>query len=124
MKMEEKNNNSKQKEKRIKKEMQKLKKLYKELSKEKMTKISELIYRASFLLVMIQDMEQEIIQYENFVTTTINASQTFIKTNPLLKDYRDTIKTYQSVLKQLEDLTKDETLEAPGKDELDEWLNK
>lgn len=122
--MEEKNNNSKEKEKRIKKEMQKLKKLYKELSKEKMTKISELIYRASFLLVMIQDMEQEIIQYENFVTTTINASQTFIKTNPLLKDYRDTIKTYQSVLKQLEDLTKDETLEAPGKDELDEWLNK
>lgn len=122
--MKEKNNNSKEKEKRIKKEMQKLKKLYKELSKEKMTKISELIYRASFLLVMIQDMEQEIIQYENFVTTTINASQTFIKTNPLLKDYRDTIKTYQSVLKQLEDLTKDETLEAPGKDELDEWLNK
>lgn len=122
--MEEKNNNSKEKEKRIKKEMQKLKKLYKELSKEKMTKISELIYRASFLLVMIQDMEQEIIQYENFVTTTINASQTFIKTNPLLKDYRDTIKTYQSVLKQLEDLTKDENLEPIGKDELDEWLNK
>lgn len=122
--MEEKNKNSKEKEKRIKKEMQKLKKLYKELSKEKMTKISELIYRASFLLVMIQDMEQEIIQYENFVTTTINASQTFIKTNPLLKDYRDTIKTYQSVLKQLEDLTKDENLEPIGKDELDEWLNK
>ncbi len=122
--MEEKIEKKDTKEKRIKKEMLKMKKLYKSLSKEKMTKISELIYRASFLLVMAQDMEQEIIKCESFITTTTNASQSFIKSNPLLKDYRDTIKTYQSILKQLEDFTKDEIVELPKPDELDDWLSK
>lgn len=84
-KKEEKITKKDEREKRIKKEMQKIKKLYKNLSKEKMVKIQELIYRASFLLVLAQDMELELIKYDSFITTTINASQSFVKTNPLLK---------------------------------------
>ena len=103
--------------------MQKIKKLYKNLSKEKMVKIQELIYRASFLLVLAQDMELELIKYDSFITTTINASQSFVKTNPLLKDYRDTIKSYQSVIKQIDDLTKDDVITDPVPDELDNFID-
>ena len=100
-------NKKEEKQKRIKKEMLKIRKLYKNSTKENLNKIQELIYRASFLLVMAQDMEEELIKIDSFTITTINASQTFTKTNPLLKDYRDTIKSYQSVIKQLDDLIKD-----------------
>ena len=103
--------------------MQKIKKLYKNLSKEKMVKIQELIYRASFLLVLAQDMELELIKYDSFITTTINASQSFVKTNPLLKDYRDTIKSYQSVIKQIDDLTKDDVITDPVPDDLDNFID-
>ena len=122
-KKEEKITKKDEREKRIKKEMQKIKKLYKNLSKEKMVKIQELIYRASFLLVLAQDMELELIKYDSFITTTINASQSFVKTNPLLKDYRDTIKSYQSVIKQIDDLTKDDVIKDPVPDDLDNFID-
>ena len=109
------------KEKRIKKEILRLKKIYKNVSKEKLQRIMELINRASFLLIMAQDMEAEIVILEDFNITTINASQSFTKPNPLFKEYRETIKSYQSVLKQLNDLTKDEVNEEP-KDPLDTFL--
>ena len=117
-------NKKEEKEKRIKKEMLKIKKFYKTLSKDKLNKITELIYRASFLLVIAQDMEEELKKCNSYTVETINASQSFIKPNPLLKEYRDTIKSYQAVIKQLEDLTKDEDLLSPGKDELDEFLDR
>lgn len=126
--MEDKNkeelNKKSEKEKRIKKEMLKIKKLYKNLPKEKLAKVQELIYRASFLLVMAQDMEEELKNCETYISTTINASQKFTKPNPLLKEYRDTIKSYQAVIKQLDDLTKDDLISEPKKDELDEFLDR
>lgn len=97
-----------EKEKRIKKEITLLKKIYCNIPKEKMQKIQELINRASFLLIMAQDMEIEILKEKDFTVVTVNASQSFTKPNPLLKEYRETIKSYQAVLKQLNDLTKDE----------------
>lgn len=123
-KTETKINKKYEKEKRIKKEMSKIKKIYKSLSKEKKVKIEELIYRASFLLVMAQDMEEELKKCDSYTSTTINASQKFVKPNPLLKEYRDTIKSYQAVLKQLDDLTKDYLISEPPRDELDDFLDK
>ncbi len=111
-----------EKEKRIKKEMNKIKKVFKNLPKEKLQKINDLIYRASFLLVMAQDMEEELLNCGTYTTRTVNASQTFLKTHPLCKDYRDTIKSYQAVIKQLDDLTKDDMVQEPPKDELDKFL--
>lgn len=120
--MEEKNKKE-AKEKRIKKEMNKIKKFYKKIPKEKLNKINDLIYRSAFLLVMAQDMENELLQCDSYIITTINASQTFSKTNPLCKDYRDTIKSYQAIIKQLEELTKDEINSDDSNDELDDFLS-
>ena len=68
-------------------------------------------------------MEQEILNFDKYTVETINANQQFTKTNPLLKDYRDTVKSYQTVVKQLYDLTKNE-LGSNEKDELEEFIGK
>ena len=41
----------------------------------------------------------------------------------MCKDYRDTIKSYQAVIKQLDDMTKDDIPAETSKDELDEFLD-
>ena len=105
-------------EKRIKKEINRLKKIYKEIPNTKKEIIKELINRASFLLILSQDMEQEIKELDNFVVVTVNSSQEFTKPNPLFKEYRDTVKSYQTIVKQLNDLVKD--CEQSGKSEPDE----
>ncbi len=116
-------NGKNSKEKRIKKEIIRLKKIYKNVNEDKMKLIMELINRASFLLIMAQDMEKDIVDLEDFTIEIINSTQTFTKTNPLLKDYRDTIKSYQAILKQLNDFTKDE-IAIDKDDEFTTWLNK
>ena len=108
---------------RITKEKANLKKSFKANSKEKQEIIDKLIDRAAFLLIMSQDMEQELMSIEKYTSTTINASLTFTKANPLLKDYRETVKSYQTVLKQLCDFTKDEK-STGQKDELEDFLGK
>jgi len=103
--------------KRITYEYNKLVKLFTSKASEKKHVIQKLSKRAAFLLVLSEEMEKN-IQSSDMTVETINASQSFIKANPLLKDYRDTIKSYQTVIKQLCDLVKNEP--ASEKDELDE----
>lgn len=108
---------------RITKEKNKLYKLFDSNNPEKKHLINRLIDRAAFLLVLSEDMETD-IKEENLTVLTVNSSQSFIKANPLLKDYRDTVKSYQTVLKQLIDLTKNETTNTDEPDELEEFLKR
>ena len=111
------------KETRITKEYNKLSKLFISSHPEKEHVIKKLIKRASFLLILAEDMEKD-IQSSELTTETINGSQSFVKSNPLLKDYRDTIKSYQTVIKQLCDLLKNEgNPEKNMPDELEAFLN-
>lgn len=120
---EEKINKKEEREKRIKKELKKLKKLYENKSKNKMKQIEELLYKASFLLILSQDLECEISSSDKFLVEVMNGSQYFKKVNPLIKEYRETVKSYQAVLKQLDELTKDTPLEPPVKDPLEEFVD-
>lgn len=94
-------------QKRINKEINRLKKIYKTIPSDKKELIKELINRASFLLILSQDMEKEIKEVNEFVVITTNSYQEFTKPNPLFKEYRDTVKSYQTIIKQLNDLVKD-----------------
>lgn len=88
--------------------------------------IKKLCARASFLLILAEDIEKD-INSDNLTVLTINASQQFTKSNPLLKDYRDTVKSYQTVIKQLCDLSKPGTQitsnDKSGPDELEMFMN-
>ncbi len=107
---------------RITSEYNKLSKIFVSSYPEKNHVIKKLIKRASFLLILAEEMEKD-IRESDLTTETINASQSFIKSNPLLKDYRDTVKSYQTVVKQLCDLVgKESTSDRDKPDELEVFL--
>lgn len=108
---------------RITKEKNKLYKLFETNNIERKHIINRLVDRASFLLILSEDMETQ-IKEEDLTILTINSSQSFTKSNPLLKDYRDTVKSYQTVLKQLVDLTKNDNQLNDDPDELEEFLKR
>lgn len=109
---------------RITKEKNKLYKLFSTTNIEKKHIINRLIDRASFLLILSEDMESQ-IKDSDLTILTVNAYQSFTKSNPLLKDYRDTVKSYQTVLKQLCDLIKnDSQMDNNESDELEEFLKR
>lgn len=109
---------------RITKEKNKLYKLFSTTNIEKKHIINRLIDRASFLLILSEDMETQ-IKDSDLTILTVNAYQSFTKSNPLLKDYRDTVKSYQTVLKQLCDLIKnDSQMDNNESDELEEFLKR
>ena len=120
---EEKINKKEERKKRIKKELNKLNKLYKNNSENKKKQIEELLYKASFLLILSQDLESEISSSDKFMVEVVNGSQYFKKVNPLIKEYRETVKSYQAVLKQLDEFTKDTPLEPSKPDALMEFIN-
>lgn len=112
-----------ERQKRIDKEIKRLKKLYKDIPVSKKEMIKELINKASFLLILSQDIETSIKNLEDFTITTINATQEFTKPNPLFKEYRDTVKSYQTVIKQLNDLVKNcEHSDKSEPDELEAFI--
>ena len=113
------------KENRIENEIKRLNKIFNDIPKKKKDLTKELIKRASFLLVMAEDMEQEINTLDKVLETTINGSQQFVKANPIFKEYRDTVKSYQAVIKQLNDLVKaDEVMTAQAVNPLIDFITK
>lgn len=113
------------KEERIEKEIKRLDKIFNDIPKKKKDLTKELIKRASFLLIIAEDMEAEINTLDRVLETTINASQQFVKANPLFKEYRDTVKSYQAVIKQLTDLVKvDEVMPTQSVNPLIEFITK
>ena len=110
---------------RIKKEETRIKSILKDIPKNTRKTAEKLSKRAAFLLVLIEELEEKINENTDFLKITINASQEFVKANPLLKEHRDTVKSYQSVIKQLTDLavTKDKEDDTKNKDKPDEFMS-
>lgn len=120
----EKLDNAKQidKQKKLKKATKEISKIFKNVSMANQPKIKELINRCAFLLVMANEMEENLIQTDDFYTIVINKSQQYVKIDPLLREYRDTVKSYQQVVKQLIEITKGEVVDKD--DLLKEFLQK
>jgi hypothetical protein len=120
----EKFDNAKQidKQKKLKKATKEISKIFKNVSMANQPKIKELINRCAFLLVMAKEMEANLIQTDDFYTIVINKSQQYVKIDPLIREYRDTVKSYQQVVKQLIEITKGEVVDKD--DLLKEFLQK
>lgn len=120
----EKLDNAKQidKQKKLKKATKEISKIFKNVSMANQPKIKELINRCAFLLVMAKEMEGTLIQTDDFYTIVINKTQQYVKIDPLLREYRDTVKSYQQVVKQLIEITKGEVVDKD--DLLKEFLQK
>ena len=90
------------KQKRIKKELSKLKKVYKDIPKDKMIIVDGLINRAAFMRISLEDMELD-IHKDGFVEM-FSQSETqspYERERPVARLYNSMNKNYQSIIKEL-----------------------
>lgn len=97
-----------QKSKAIKKELNRLKKLFKDLPENK-KKISEkLIDNAAFMSVSLEELKKDIILYGVKETYVNGKDQYGFKESVESKTYNTTIKNYMAIIKQLNDMLPEE----------------
>lgn len=92
---------SAEKEKKIKKEIKKIKELYKKLPKEKGELAEKLIERAAFMVVTMEEME-DIINNEGQIVEMPQGDYTINRAHPLLSAYNTMVKNFTAVVKQLD----------------------
>ena len=93
------------KDERIKKEVRRLNRIYKDIDKDNKAIIEGLIQRAAYMRVALEDWEEDII--ENGVTemfTQSEKTEPYERERPVARLYNTMNKNYQSIIKQLSDL--------------------
>ncbi|WP_287508608.1 hypothetical protein [Veillonella sp.] len=92
-----------EKEKKIKQEINKLKKLYKDFEKDKSKAIDGLINRAAFTKITLEELEEDLMV--NGLTELFEqGEQSFMRERPETKQYTTFLQRYSQVMKQLLDL--------------------
>lgn len=93
------------KEQRIKKEISRLKKLYKDMPEQTMKKVISLIENAAFMEITLQDLQDD-INKNGAVSEYQNGENQFgTKESPEASIYNKMIKNLMGAIKQLTDLT-------------------
>ena len=98
---------------RQKKEQNRIKKIYKNLPKERLEIAKKLIERAAYMLVSLEDMEAKISE-DGLVVTMPQGSYEIERAHPLLQPYNAMVKNYNSTIKQLNDIAPNSDTEKAG----------
>jgi hypothetical protein len=110
-----------EKDKRIKKEINRLKKLYNEMPANTMGKVISLIKNAAFMTITLEDL-QESINSEGAVSEYKNGENQFgTKKSPEIEIYNTMIKNHAGIIRQLTDLMPEKPKPEPKKE--DPFLN-
>ena len=90
---------------RIKKEVRRLKRIYKNIDKDNKAIIDGLIQRAAYMRVTLEDWELDIMENgcTEMFTQSINTPP-YERERPVARLYNTMNKNYQSIIKQLSDL--------------------
>jgi hypothetical protein len=112
-----------EKEKQIKKEMNKLKKLFSALPKNKMKAVEGLIREAAFMRVTLEEA-RHIIDQTGILETFKQGKQSFLREHPATKVYNTMIQRYATVCKQLFDMIPDPDASKQAADELMAFVKK
>lgn len=111
-----------EKEKNIKQEINRVKKLYKDFPRDKVKAIEGLINEAAFMKITLQETRENLIKF-GMTEMFEQGSQSFKRERPEVKIYTTLIQRYSNVMKQLIDLLPEEE-KNEEKDELTEFLSK
>lgn len=98
---------------RQKKEQNRIKKIYKNLPKERLEIAKKLIERATYMLVSLEDMEQKISE-DGLVVTMPQGSYEIERAHPLLQPYNAMVKNYNATIKQLNEMSPNSDTEKAG----------
>lgn len=93
-----------EKNKKIKKETQRLKKLFKDLSENKHKMAEKLIENASFMSITLDELKEDIKIYGVKETYANGKDQYGFKESIESKTYNTMVKNYMSIIKQLNDM--------------------
>ncbi|MEG2246432.1 MAG: hypothetical protein RSC84_03190 [Peptostreptococcaceae bacterium] len=110
------------KEKKIKQEINKIKKLYKDFDKDKIKVLDGLITDSAFMKISLEEIREDLIK-NGFTELFVQGTQEFNRERPEVKIYTTLFQRYSNVMKQLIDLLPDEE-KKEQKDELLEFLQK
>lgn len=110
------------KNKEVKKEINRLKKLFKELPENKKKMTERLIENAGFMSITLEDLRKDIIKY-GVKETYVNGKDQFgFKESIESKTYNNMIKNYMNIIKQLNDMLPQEK-KIDEKDEFDRFCD-
>ena len=110
------------KEKNIKPEINRIKKLYKDFPKEKSKVLEGLINESAFIKVSLEELRDNLLK-NGFTEVFEQGEQRFNRERPEVKIYTTFIQRYSNVMKQLIDLLPVEVKKEEA-DELLEFLNR
>lgn len=104
------------KNKKIKKEKQKLKKIFNKVEKNKQTIVEKLIDNVAFMSITLDELKEEIKKH-GVKETYMNGSNQFgFKESVESKTYNTMLKNYMNAVKQLIDLLPDDEKKNAGED--------
>lgn len=110
------------KEKNIKKELNKLGKIFEDIDKDRKPFADRLIQQCAFMLTTLNEL-QETLNEQGSIELFVNGKQEMLREHPAAKTYNAMVKNYNSTIKQLLDMLpegnkteKDELLEFLGRD--------
>ncbi|HOA79889.1 MAG TPA: hypothetical protein PKK61_02340 [Defluviitaleaceae bacterium] len=110
------------KQERILKEDRRLRKIYKNIDKDKLALIDGLICRAAYMRATLEDYEKDIDE-KGYIEMFTQSEKTdpYERERPAARLYNTMNKNYQSIMKQLTDLVDKEKV-TDDKDELLEFI--
>jgi len=106
-----------EKDRQTKKEMLKLRRLFKNLPKDKMKAADGLIQEAAFMKVTLEET-RHVIDQEGILEKFEQGAQKFLREHPATKVYNTMIQRYATVCKQLFDMIPDPDAGKQAEDEL------
>ena len=106
-----------EKDRQTKKEMMKLRRLFKNLPKDKMKAADGLIQEAAFMKVTLEET-RHVIDQEGILEKFEQGAQKFLREHPATKVYNTMIQRYATVCKQLFDMIPDPDAGKQAEDEL------
>ena len=98
---------------RQKKEQNRIKKIYKNLPKERLEIAKKLIERAAYMLVSLEDMEAKIAE-DGLVVIMPQGNYEIERAHPLLQPYNAMVKNYNATIKQLNEMSPNSDAEKAG----------
>lgn len=110
------------KNKTVSKEINRLKKLFKDLDENKKKLAKNLIENAAFMSITLEDLKKDIIKYGVKETYVNGKNQFGFKESVESKTYNTMIKNYMNIIKQLNDMLPQEK-KIDEKDEFDKFCD-
>ena len=112
-----------EKQKQIKKEITKLRRLFKNLPKDKQKAAEGLLQEAAFMKATLEET-RHIIDQEGILEHFEQGAQKFLREHPATKVYNTMINRYATVCKQLFDMVPDREAGKQAEDELMAFVKK